>query len=52
VESLLNDLASEGQGDRAAADEPGDMGDSAEPLTSQGLDDAVRSALDGPRASA
>jgi DnaK suppressor protein len=45
VEGLLNDLASEGDGDREAATEPGDMGDSAEPLTSQGLDDAVAAGL-------
>ena len=41
VEALLNDLVGEGDADRSAADEPGDLTDSAEPLTSQGLDDAV-----------
>ena len=45
VESLLNDLASEAGADRSAADEPGDMGDSAEPLTAEGLDDAVAAGL-------
>jgi DnaK suppressor protein len=45
VESLLNDLSAESDSDRSAANEPGDMGDSAEPLTSQGLDDAVAAGL-------
>jgi DnaK suppressor protein len=45
VESLLRELSSEGDADRSAADEPGDMGDSAEPLTSQGLDNAVAAGL-------
>ena len=37
----LDDLLGEGQADRSAADEPGDMFDSAQPLTQQGTDDAV-----------
>ena len=45
VEGLLNDLAGEGDADRSAADEPGDLTDSAEPLTTQGLDDAVAAGL-------
>ena len=45
VEALLEDLAGEAEGDRSAADEPGDISDSAEPLTSQGLDDAVAAGL-------
>jgi DnaK suppressor protein len=45
VEGLLEDLAGEAEGDRSAADEPGDLTDTAEPLTSQGLDDAVAAGL-------
>ena len=45
VAGLLDDLAAEAAGDRSAADEPGDVEDSAEPLTSQGLDDAVAAGL-------
>jgi DnaK suppressor protein len=45
VEGLLSDLAGEAAGDRSSADEPGDLTDSAEPLTSQGLDDAVAAGL-------
>jgi len=45
VEGLLNDLAGAGDADRSAADEPGDLTDSAEPLTTQGLDDAVAAGL-------
>ena len=41
----LNELLAEGQADRAAADEPGDMFDSAQPLIQQGTDDAVREEL-------
>jgi len=37
----LSQLLREGEGDRAAADEPGDMFDSAQPLTQQETDDAV-----------
>jgi DnaK suppressor protein len=45
VATLLDDLAGEGDADRSAADEPGDLTDSAEPLTTQGLDDAVAAGL-------
>lgn len=45
VEGLLDDLAGEGEADRSAADEPGDLSDSAEPLTTEGLDDAVAASL-------
>jgi DnaK suppressor protein len=45
VVALLDDLAGAGDADRSAADEPGDLTDSAEPLTSQGLDDAVAAGL-------
>ena len=41
----LNELLAEGQADRAAADEPGDMFDSAQPLIQQGTDDAVSEEL-------
>ena len=37
----LSRLLGEGEADRAAADEPGDMFDSAQPLTQQEGDDAV-----------
>jgi len=37
----LKQLLGEGQADRAAANEPGDMFDSAQPLIQQGTDDAV-----------
>ncbi len=37
----LSQLLGEGEEDRAEADEPGDMFDSAQPLTQQGFDDAV-----------
>jgi DnaK suppressor protein len=45
VAALLDDLAGAGDADRSAADEPGDLTDSAEPLTSQGFDDAVAAGL-------
>jgi DnaK suppressor protein len=37
----LSQLLGEGEADRTAANEPGDMFDSAEPLTKQEADDAV-----------
>ncbi len=43
----LNDMLGESQADRAAANEPGDMFDSAQPLTQQGTDDAVIEELRG-----
>ncbi len=46
VEGLLNDLDSEATADRDAADAPGDMFDSAEPLTTEGTDDAIRAGLE------
>ena len=46
VEGLLKDLGAEGTADRDAADAPGDMYDSAEPLTTEGTDDAIRAALE------
>jgi DnaK suppressor protein len=45
VQQLLGDTAASGQDDRAAASEPGDMTDSAEPLTTEQTDDAVAAAL-------
>jgi DnaK suppressor protein len=46
VEGLLKDLGSAGTADRDAADAPGDMYDSAEPLTTEGTDDAIRAGLE------
>jgi DnaK suppressor protein len=43
----LDEVLGEGQADRAAADEPGDWSDSAQPLTQQGTDDAVIEELRG-----
>jgi DnaK suppressor protein len=45
VEDLLRDAESAGQQDRAAEDETGDVADAAQPLTAQGLDDAVADSL-------
>jgi DnaK suppressor protein len=45
VERSLADMDQFGADDRTAADAPGDMFDSAEPLTKEGTDDAVRAAL-------
>jgi len=41
TQQLLEELTASGQADRTAANQPGDMFDSAEPLIDQGLDDAV-----------
>jgi DnaK suppressor protein len=45
VERLLQDTDRAGVADRVAADQEGDMFDSAEPLTTEGTDDAVRAEL-------
>ncbi len=45
VQQLLDDVVAAGRDDRTAANEPGDMTDSAEPLTTEQNDDAVASAL-------
>ena len=45
VEQLLGATVDAGLGDRAAASEPGDMTDSAGPLTTEQTDDAVAAAL-------
>jgi len=42
---LLADMAEAGSADREAANQPGDMFDSAEPLTDQRTDEAVRAEL-------
>jgi DnaK suppressor protein len=46
TEQLLSDLREEGTADREAADEPGDMFDNAEPLTTEGTDNSVRAELE------
>jgi len=45
VARLLKDAESAGAADRAAEGEPGDYADSAQPLTAQGMDDAVAEAF-------
>jgi len=45
VEGLLSDLEAEGADDRAAANAPGDMFDSAQPLTEEGTDASVAAEL-------
>ena len=45
VQSALSDLEEVGREDRTAANEPGEMYDSAEPLTKEGVDDSVRAEL-------
>src|SRR6185312_3628909 len=47
TERLLADLAAQRQDDETAANQEGDMFDSAEPLTGQGTDDAVVAELRG-----
>ena len=46
VEGLLKDIDVAGVDDRTAADQDGEMYDSAEPLTTEGTDDAVRAELE------
>ena len=41
VEQLLKDTSEAGQADRTAANQPGDMFDSAQPLTDEGTDESV-----------
>ncbi len=41
TQQRLSELLSQGQADRSAANEPGDMFDSAQPLIQQGTDDSV-----------
>lgn len=45
VEQLLKDIDAATAADRVAANEPGDMFDSAEPLTTEGGDDSVKAEL-------
>ena len=45
VEHLLAEVDDEGGDDRTAANAPGDMFDSAEPLTREGTDDSIRAEL-------
>jgi DnaK suppressor protein len=45
VAQLLNDAESAGAANRAAEGEPGDYADSAQPLTAQGMDDAMADAF-------
>jgi DnaK suppressor protein len=45
VEQLLTEKAGEREADRTAADQDGDMFDSAEPLTEQGTDDSIAAEL-------
>ncbi len=47
VKRLLDEVSTSSQEDRAAANEPGDMADSAEPLTAEGAHDAVVEELRG-----
>jgi RNA polymerase-binding transcription factor len=45
VEDLLDAVKGDGESDRSAANEQGDMSDSSETLVSEGTDDAVANAL-------
>ena len=45
VEDLLRDTELAGRQDRAAAGETGDIADAAQPLTAEGIDDAVAGSL-------
>jgi DnaK suppressor protein len=46
TERLLSDMATAGGADRTAANQSGDMFDSAQPLTDEGTDGAVRAELE------
>jgi len=46
VESLVAGLRLDRNDDRAAEDEPSDWGDPAQPLTTQGTDDAIAASLE------
>jgi RNA polymerase-binding transcription factor len=45
TEQLLAEIEEAGTADREAANQPGDMYDSAEPLTTEGTDSSVRAEL-------
>jgi DnaK suppressor protein len=47
TQQLLKETKETGQADRIAANQPGDMFDSAEPLASEGIDDSVVAELEG-----
>ncbi len=46
TQRLLAEVAEAGQDDRTAADQSGDMFDSAQPLTDEGTDDSVKAGLE------
>ena len=46
VEGLLAEMKQEGSNDRTAANQDGDMFDSAEPLTKEGTDESVQTELE------
>lgn len=45
VQALLKDSETAGEEDRVAEDETGDIADPAQPLTEEGIDDAVTASL-------
>jgi DnaK suppressor protein len=45
IEQLLAQMDQEGSNDRTAANQEGDMFDSAEPLTTEGTDDSIKTGL-------
>ncbi len=45
TQERLDEMLRQGQADRTAANEPGDMFDSAQPLTQQGTDDSLTAEL-------
>ena len=45
VQSLLKDTEAAGQQDRATENETGDISDAAQPLTAEGMDDAIAASL-------
>ncbi len=45
VQTLLKDTEAAGQQDRAAENETGDIADPAQPLTAEGMDDAIVASL-------
>ena len=46
TEELLADMTTAGRADRTAANQDGDMFDSAQPLTDEGTDESVRTELE------
>jgi DnaK suppressor protein len=46
VQQLLEQVTAGGGDDRTAANQPGDMFDSAEPLTDEGTDEAIQAQLE------